>query len=341
MNILITGGAGFIGSNFARYWSTNYPEDSIVVYDKLTYAGNRDNINDLETKNNFTFVQGDIVDQAKFEQVVKDFKIDTIAHFAAETHVDRSIVAPDAFVQTNVIGTYKILEVVRANPKLRLHHVSTDEVFGSLPLDKPDMKFNEETPYDPKSPYSASKAASDHFVRAYVNTYGIKATISNCSNNYGAYCFPEKLIPLTITRAMNDEEIPVYGAGNQVRDWIHVEDHCLGIDKVLREGTLGETYILGGHGEITNLELIKKILAILGKPESLIVHVGDRKGHDERYAMDFSKAESELGFTPEKPLDARLEETVAWYQTNQSWWQPLKPQADKIAESYLANRIDA
>lgn len=339
MNILITGGAGFIGSNFTKYWAHKYPNDRIVVYDKLTYAGNKENLKELFDNPKFSFVQGDIVDGDLFESTLVENEIDTVVHFAAETHVDRSIEGPEAFIHTNILGTFKILEVLRNHPEIRLHHISTDEVFGELPLDDPNAKFSETTPYDPRSPYSASKAASDHLVRAYVNTYKLKATISNCSNNYGPYCFPEKLIPLTITRAVNNQEIPVYGDGMQVRDWIHVDDHCLGVELILQKGLLGETYILGGHGEKPNIYIIKEILKLLEKPESLIVHVGDRKGHDKRYAMDFTKAKTELGFEPQKPLEKRLEETVQWYVNNQDWWAPLKAEGDRIAEAYLKNRI--
>lgn len=339
MNILITGGAGFIGSNFIKYWAVRHPEDSIVVYDKLTYAGNKQNLSDLLPSPKFTFIQGDILDNGLFEKTILEKKIDTIVHFAAETHVDRSIEGPEVFVQSNIIGTFRILEVLRKYPEIRFHHISTDEVFGELPLDDPKAKFNEKTPYDPRSPYSSSKASSDHLVRSYINTYKIKATISNCSNNYGPYCFPEKLIPLAITRALKDQEIPVYGDGLQVRDWIHVDDHCLGIDLILQKGKIGETYILGGHGEKPNLYLLKEILRILNKPESLIVHVGDRKGHDKRYAMDYIKAKTELGFEPQQSLESRLEETVNWYKNNEAWWAPLKAEADKIAAGYLAKRI--
>ena len=339
MNILITGGAGFIGSNFTRYWAKKYPSDNIVVYDKLTYAGNKENLKDLSRNPFFLFVQGDIVDGELFEKTLVDNKIDTVVHFAAETHVDRSINNPETFVMTNVIGTLRILEVIRKYPTIRFHHISTDEVFGELPLDDPNAKFSENTPYDPRSPYSASKASSDHLVRAYINTFKINATISNCSNNYGPYCFPEKLIPLAITRAIKNEEIPVYGDGLQVRDWIHVDDHCLGIELILKKGKIGETYILGGHGEKPNIYLLKEILKILNKPESLLVHVGDRKGHDKRYAMDYTKANSELGFEPQKSLESRLEETVRWYQDNEDWWTPLKVEADKIAIAYLEKRI--
>lgn len=336
MNILITGGAGFIGSNFARYWSKKYPTDKLFIYDKLTYAGNVENLSGIEE---MTFIQGDICDKTNLEKAITQNSIETIVHFAAETHVDRSIDGPSDFIQTNIIGTFTILELIRKYPEIRLHHVSTDEVYGDLPIDKPDIKFTESSHYEPSSPYSASKAASDHLVRSYVRTYGIKATISNCSNNYGPYCFPEKLIPLVITRALHDQEIPVYGTGEQVRDWIHTEDHALGIELILQKGKMGETYLLGGNGERQNIWMIKQILNLLGKPESLIVHVGDRKGHDARYAIDFSKAKNELGFAPIKPIDERLKETVEWYVQNKAWWKDLKPKADALAEKYLANRI--
>lgn len=339
MNILVTGGAGFIGSNFVKYWLKKYPDHNIVVYDKLTYAGNLSNLRELENNGNYKFIQGDICDFAKLDQTVVENNIDTIVHFAAESHVDRSIEAPDDFVQTNIIGTFKILEILKKYPNIRFHHISTDEVYGDLPTDKPEIKFTEHSPYEPSSPYSASKAASDHLVRAYIRTYGIKATISNCSNNFGPYCFPEKLIPLVVTRALNNQEIPVYGTGEQVRDWIHTEDHAFGIDLILHKGKLGETYLLGGNGERQNIWIIKYILKQLNKPESLIVHVGDRKGHDARYAINYSKSEKELGFTPQKNLEERLNETIDWYRNNESWWKDLKPKADKIAERYLSMRI--
>lgn len=347
MNILITGGAGFIGSNFTRYWLEKYPQDIVVVYDKFTYAGNRNNLKlksicQRQTRlwrEKLKIIKGDICDTKVLEKAIANH-IDTIVHFAAETHVDRSIDAPDDFIQTNIIGTFRILELMKKFPDIRLHHVSTDEVYGDLPLDKPDMKFDENSPYKPNSPYSASKAASDHLVRAYIRTYGIKATISNCSNNFGPYCFPEKLIPLAITRALNDEEIPVYGSGLQVRDWIHTEDHVRGIDLILQKGKLGETYMLGGDGERTNLWILQKILEILNKPKNLLIHVGDRKGHDERYAVDFTKAKKELLFEPEKTIEEWLIDTINWYRGNESWWRPLKKNADKIAKKYLERRLD-
>lgn len=340
MNILVTGGAGFIGSNFVHYWANKYPSDSISVVDKLTYAGNLESLKDLENNPHYEFFKADITDYSSLENVILEKNIDTIVHFAAESHVDRSIDAPDDFVQTNIIGTFRILELVKKYPEIRLHHVSTDEVFGDLSLDNPQDKFSEQTAYDPSSPYSASKASADHLVRAYIRTYGIKATISNCSNNFGPYCYPEKLIPLAITRALNNQEIPVYGSGLQVRDWIHTSDHCRGIELILKKGKLGETYLLGGNGERTNLFILERILEKLNKPKSLLVHVGDRKGHDLRYAIDYSKAKSELGFEPEKSIEEWLDLTVDWYKNNENWWKPLKASADKIAEKYLAVKLN-
>lgn len=342
MKLLVTGGAGFIGSNFVHYVLSDKfytPVEKLVVFDKLTYAGVKDNLKKYFSNPIFTFIEGDLVDFQQLESVIREHEIDTIVHFAAETHVDRSIEGPRAFINTNIVGTFNLLEILRQTPQIRFHHVSTDEVFGELPVDKPELKFNEETAYAPKSPYSASKAASDMLVRAYISTYKIKATISNCSNNYGPYCFPEKLIPLTITRAISNQEIPVYGDGKQVRDWIHVEDHCHGIALCLEKGRLGETYMFGGNGERENIWIVKEILKLLGKAEDLIVHVGDRKGHDVRYAVDYSKAMTELGYSPAKTIDEWLAETVSWYKQNEAWWQPLKANADTIAEKYLSARI--
>lgn len=337
MKLLVTGGAGFIGSNFIRYWLEKYPEDGIVNLDILTYAGNLESLRDLEKDRRYKFVKGDICDADLVDGLVKE--VDIIVHFAAESHVDRSIDGPFPFIRTNVEGTLTLLEAAKQNDGKRFHHISTDEVFGSLPLDKPKQKFTENTPYNPRSAYSASKAASDHLVRAYFETHKLPVTISNCSNNYGPYQFPEKLIPLAITRAIDSEEIPVYGDGLQVRDWIHVADKCRGIDMILKNGKVGETYLLGGNGEKPNIWVVKKILEILGRPESLIVHVGDRKGHDVRYAVDFTKASETLGFHPEKSVENWIKDTVDWYVKNEKWWRPLKPAADKIAEKYLERRI--
>lgn len=337
MKILVTGGAGFIGSYFIKYWMNKYPEDSIVNLDKLTYAGNLENLKEVENNPNYKFVKGDICDKELVMEITKG--IDLIVHFAAESHVDRSIEGPEVFVETNIKGTLNLLEAAVQNGGIRFHHVSTDEVFGELPLDKPDAKFTEETPYAPKSPYSASKASSDHLVRAYYHTFKLPITISNTSNNYGPNQYPEKLIPLMVTRAMSDEEIPVYGDGKQIRDWVHVQDHVRGIELCIKEGKLGETYLFGGDGERENIWIVKKILEYLNKPESLIVHVGDRKGHDVRYAIDNSKSEKELGYKPEKSVEDWLKETVQWYVDNKKWWEPLKPVADKQAERYLEKRI--
>jgi len=335
MKILITGGAGFIGTNFVRYWSKNYPNDFICVYDKLTYAANINNLSPFIKMPDFKFVQADIVDTKLLKETLSNLNIDIIVNFAGESHVDRSISNPDAFIKTNILGVYSILEAIRENPSIRLHHISTDEVYGSLPLELPNIKFSEDTAYCPKSPYSASKASGDFLVRAYINTYNIKATISNCSNNFGPYQFPEKLIPLTIIRALMDQEIPVYGNGLQVRDWIHVEDHCYGIDLILKKGKLGETYLLGGSGEMPNIKVIKTILGHLNKPESLVKYVEDRKGHDIRYAIDFSKAQKELGYKPQKLVDIWLKETVDWYVNNKDFWNKTTSEAFKVADSYL------
>lgn len=335
MNILVTGGAGFIGSNFIRYWLKNNSTDKIFNLDKLTYAGNLDNLLKVSKLPNYKFIKGDICNFEEISKVVKANNIEVIVHFAAESHVDRSITGPADFINTNINGTFNILETIRNNPHIRLHHISTDEVFGSL--SQTDAKFDENTRYSPRSPYSASKASSDHLVRAYIDTYGIKATISNCSNNYGPFCYPEKLIPLAITRALSNELIPVYGSGEQIRDWIHVEDHCRGIELILKKGQIGQTYLLGGNGERTNIWVIKTVLKLLDKPESLIKFVGDRKGHDFRYAINYSKAENELGFKPQKTIEQWLEETVNWYKNNQQWWEPLKKNADIIADKYLQN----
>lgn len=314
MKVLVTGGAGFIGSNFIHYWLQKYPEDEIINFDKLTYAGNLENLRDVENHPHYVFIKGDICDRETVFEIVKE--IDVIVHFAAESHVDRSILDPSAFTRTNVLGTQVLLDAAREYKK-RFHHVSTDEVFGAL---KPtDPAFNENTPYNPQSPYSASKAGSDHLVRAYINTYGLEATISNCSNNYGPYMFPEKLIPLFITNLLEGKKVPVYGDGLQIRDWIYVTDHARGIDHILKLGKIGETYCLGGNAELSNLELTRKLLTHLGKDESSIEYVKDRPGHDRRYAMDFRKAQKELGWNPLVTLDEGLDKTLEWYKTHMDW----------------------
>ncbi|MDD3778033.1 MAG: dTDP-glucose 4,6-dehydratase [Patescibacteria group bacterium] len=320
MKLLVTGGAGFIGSNFIHYWLDKYRNDEIINLDLLTYAGNLDNLEDIKNNPRYQFVQGDI---NNFEQVALLLKgVDLIVHFAAESHVDRSILDSGAFIKTNVEGTRILLEAARLNGNIRFHHISTDEVYGSLALG--DARFNERTPYDPRSPYSASKASSDHLVRAYFHTYNLPITISNCSNNYGPYQYPEKLIPLFITNLLMGKRVPVYGKGANIRDWIHVNDHNKGVDLIIKQGKIGQTYCLGGDSEVTNLEITKKILALLGKDESQIEYVSDRLGHDLRYGIDFSKAKNELGFKPEYTLDIGLEETVNWYKDKQSWWKKLK-----------------
>jgi len=320
MKILITGGAGFIGSNYIDCWLKKYPNDSIVNLDVLTYAGNLENLRDLENNKNYKFIKGDICDEVLVNEVVKDF--DLIVHFAAESHVDRSIIDCRDFIRTNVEGTKNLLDAARNNRGIRFHHVSTDEVFGSLGPD--DRPFNENTPYDPKSPYSASKAASDHLVRAYWHTYKLPITISNCSNNYGPYQFPEKIIPLFITNLLENKRVPVYGQGENVRDWIYVDDHNAGVDAVIKKGRIDETYCLGGGCELTNLELTKKILKALDKGEEMIDFVPDRPGHDLRYAMDYSKAKKELGWQPTVDFGEGLKKTIDWYKNNQSWWRNVK-----------------
>jgi len=321
MNLLVTGGAGFIGSNFIRYWLKTHPEDNLTNLDALTYAGNLENLQDIKDNPHYTFVKGDITDPDIVSQVIKDS--DIVVHFAAETHVDRSIQGPSAFVQTNVQGTLVLLEAAKQN-QTRFHHVSTDEVFGSLKLNSPE-KFSESTPYDPSSPYSASKAASDHLVRAYHRTYNLPITISNTSNNFGPYQFPEKFIPLAITNLLEDKPVPIYGQGNQVRDWLYVLDHCRGIDLILQKGKIGQTYLLGGMTQdITNLQVAHKLLKLLGKDDALLQTVKDRPGHDVRYALDWTKAQDELGYQPEHSFDDYLKETVSWYQVNPIWWQSVK-----------------
>jgi dTDP-glucose 4,6-dehydratase len=320
MKLLVTGGAGFIGSNFIHYILKKYPDYQIVNLDLLTYAGNLESLKTLEENSRYRFVKGDICDAELVNELVKE--VDIIVHFAAESHVDRSILDSDEFVRTNVIGTHTLLEAAKKAGNLRFHHVSTDEVFGSLgPQDAP---FNETTPYDPRSPYSASKASSDHFVRAYFHTYGLPITISNCSNNYGPYHFPEKLIPLVITNLIEGKKIPVYGDGLQVRDWLHVDDHCRAIDAIIHKGKIGETYCIGGNGEKTNMEIVKTILTLLGKGEEMIEYVEDRKGHDKRYAIDFSKIKNELSFEPQVTFEEGIAQTLAWFQNNESWWKNIK-----------------
>jgi dTDP-glucose 4,6-dehydratase len=325
MKYLITGGAGFIGSNFIHYIFEKYPDAQVVNLDKLTYAGNPANLQKFESNPNYKFVKGDIADAKLVEGLIGD--TDFVVNFAAETHVDRSITGPAEFIQTNVVGMQILLDVA-AQHKKRFHHISTDEVFGDLPLGT-GQKFTERSAYFPSSPYSASKAAGDHLVHAYSRTYGLDATITNCSNNYGPYQFPEKLIPKTIVNALRDKPVPVYAQGRNVRDWVHVKDHCKAIDLVLQTGRTGETYIVGGNCEKANLEVVREILQILGKNENLIELVPDRPGHDLRYAIDSSKIERELGFTRSYEFTKGLTETVEWYKANQAWWEPMITKLEK------------
>lgn len=322
MRLLVTGGAGFIGSNFILYWLQNHPQDFIVNFDKLTYAGNLENLVSVENNERYQFIQGDICDR---ESVAKAMEgIDTIVHFAAETHVDRSILDPSAFVMTNVVGTQVLLDSAVKKNISRFHHISTDEVFGSLSLETTD-RFSEKTPYDPRSPYASSKAGSDHLVRAYHHTYQLPITITNCSNNFGPYHFPEKLIPLAITNGIEGKKIPVYGDGLYVRDWLYVEDHARAIDLVLQKGKIGETYVVGGMTELLpNIEIVRKILTLLGKDENEIEYVKDRPGHDRKYDVDWTKIHSELGWEPLHSFDEWLQKTVMWYQDNQDWWKRIK-----------------
>lgn len=322
MKLLVTGGAGFIGANFIHYWMKEHPDDVIVNFDKLTYAGNLENLTSVQDKSNYHFVKGDITNQKDVESVIDG--IDTVVHFAAESHVDRSIMDPSEFVLTNVVGTQILLDQALKHKVSHFHHISTDEVFGSLALDDPNT-FNERTNYDPRSPYAASKAGSDHLVKAYHTTFGMPVTISNCSNNFGPYQFPEKFIPLTITNILEGKQIPVYGDGLYVRDWLYVEDHCRAVDRILQDGKIGETYCVGGVTEdINNISVVKKILSLLGATEDSIEFVKDRPGHDRRYALNWSKIQKELSWEPQHNFDDWLEKTVNWYKENESWWKHIK-----------------
>lgn len=336
--VLVTGGAGFIGANFVHHWLKQHPEDRVVMLDALTYAGSRLNFEDVEGKSNFRFVHGDICDEQLVNELMRGEQVDTVAHFAAESHVDRSIDGPDAFIRTNILGTHALLKAAKAawtgkQGDFRFHHVSTDEVFGSL--SPTDPAFHEKTPYDPSSPYSASKASSDHLVRAYHRTYGLPVTLTNCSNNYGPYQFPEKLIPVIILNALAGRPIPVYGDGQQVRDWLFVADHCSAIEAVIRRGKLGETYNVGGNGERKNIEIVKTICRLLDerrpdsrhKPhESLIKYVQDRPGHDRRYAIDIRYIRNELGWQPAEDLGSGLAKTVDWYLAHLDWCEAVAGQ---------------
>lgn len=323
--ILVTGGAGFIGSNFVHYWLKNHPEDTIINLDALTYAGNKSSLEDIKNNSQHVLVEGDIRNHTLVDKLMTD--VDTVVHFAAETHVDRSILTPDVFLQTNVLGTHVLLQAALKHKIKRFHHISTDEVFGSLELNTTE-KFSEHTPYDPRSPYSASKAASDHLVRAYGETFGLNFTITNCSNNYGEYHYPEKLFPLAITNLLEGKQVPVYGDGLHVRDWLYVQDHCSAIDRVLTDAKAGETYLVGGLAhDVSNLEVVRMILSIMNLTEDRIEYISDRAGHDRRYAVDWSKLNRELGWKPSVTLEEGLAKTIEWYAQNESWWKPLKQEA--------------
>jgi len=354
-SLLVTGGAGFIGANFVLYWLDKYPQDKVIVLDALTYAGNKASLKRVEKHPGFTFVLGDICDTPLVERLLLEHGVDTLVHFAAESHVDRSILGADAFIETNIIGTYSLLKAARkvwiqepasrneAALPHRFHHVSTDEVYGAL--EPEDPAFSESTPYAPNSPYSASKAASDHLVRAYHHTYGLNITTSNCSNNYGPYHFPEKLIPLILTNILQNKPLPIYGDGQQIRDWLYVADHARGIDLVIQKGEFGECYNIGGINEWANIDIVKLICSLMnqafsenlelhqkypaaihakaGTSEELITFVKDRAGHDRRYAIDPSKSEQELGYQPIESFESGLKKTVTWYLNNSPWWSPL------------------
>lgn len=323
MKILVTGGAGFIGGNFVLYMVNQYPEDHIVNLDALTYAGNLETLKSVEHAPNYTFVKGDIADREFIDQLFETEKFDVVVNFAAESHVDRSILDPGIFIKTNVLGTQVLLDASRKYDVKRYHQVSTDEVYGDLPLDRKDLFFTEETPLHTSSPYSASKAGADLLCLAYFRTFNLPVTVSRCSNNYGPYHFPEKLIPLMISRALKYQSLPVYGKGENVRDWLHVYDHCVAIDLILRKGRVGEVYNIGGHNERTNLEVVQTILHELDKPESLIQYVTDRKGHDLRYAIDPTKIETELGWKPKYTFETGIKQTIQWYLDNKSWWENI------------------
>ncbi len=344
--LLITGGAGFIGSNFTHYWCETYPNHRVVVLDALTYAGNKETLADLQDRTNFRFVRGDICDRSLVDRLLEEEDIDTVAHFAAESHVDRSILGPAAFVQTNVVGTFTLLEAFRShyqtlaqNPNRRciFLHVSTDEVYGSLSPEDP--AFTETTPYAPNSPYSASKAGSDHLARAYYHTYGVPTIITNCSNNYGPYHFPEKLIPLMCINMLLGKQLPVYGDGQNIRDWLYVIDHCRALDTVIHKGQPGETYNVGGNNEVKNIDLVRMLCQIMDELandlpvqpcEKLITFVKDRPGHDRRYAIDATKIKTELGWQPSVTVEEGLRQTVEWFLNNRDWWEPL------LSEEYQA-----
>jgi len=329
MKILVTGGAGFIGSNFIHFWLEKHPDDEIINFDLLTYAGHLESLQSIKDNPHYSFVKGDITDAQAVNAVVS--KVDAIIHFAAETHVDRSILDPLIFTKTNIVGTQTLLEAAKKYNIKKFHHVSTDEVFGALPLDSKE-KFNETTPYNPHSPYATSKAASDHLVRAYFDTFGTPVTITNCSNNFGPYQDPEKFLPRLITNLLIGEKVKVYGDGKYVRDWLHVLDHCRAIELVFLKATPGSTYCVGGQTcDVSNLEVAQKVIKLLGKTESdSIEFVKDRPGHDRRYAVDWTKINKDLSWTPQYGFDSWLEKTVDWYKDNETWWKPLKEESESI-----------
>ena len=323
MTIIVTGGAGFIGSNFVFHMLQAHPDYRIVCLDKLTYAGNLSTLEPVLQQDNFRFVKADICDRQAVDKLFQEEKPDIVVNFAAESHVDRSIENPGIFLETNIMGTAVLMDACRKYGIQRYHQVSTDEVYGDLPLDRPDLFFTEETPLHTSSPYSSSKASADLLVMAYYRTYGLPVTISRCSNNYGPYHFPEKLIPLMIANAMADKPLPVYGNGENVRDWLYVEDHCRAIDLIIHAGKVGEVYNVGGHNEKRNIDIVRIICQELGKPESLIVHVEDRKGHDRRYAIDPAKIHRELGWLPETKFEDGIKKTIKWYLEHKKWWQDI------------------
>jgi len=323
MTIIVTGGAGFIGGNFIHYYLKEHPEDRVVCIDKLTYAGNLSTLEPVKDNPNFRFCKMDICDRAGVFALFAEEQPDVVINFAAESHVDRSIDDPGVFLQTNIIGTATLMDACREYGNIRYHQVSTDEVYGDLPLDRPDLFFTETTPIHTSSPYSSSKASADLLVQAYHRTYGLPVTISRCSNNYGPYHFPEKLIPLMIANCLNDKPLPVYGEGKNVRDWLYVEDHCKAIDLIVRKGRIGEVYNVGGHNEMANIDIVKLIIQALGKSEDLITYVADRKGHDMRYAIDPTKIHNELGWLPETKFADGIKKTIQWYLDNRSWWEEI------------------
>jgi dTDP-glucose 4,6-dehydratase len=325
MNLLVTGGAGFIGSNFVRYWAARHPDDRVIAYDKLTYAGNRANLDDLDPEQ-VGFVEGDIGDAEMAESTLRDEHIDTVVNFAAESHNSLAVIDPGRFFRTNVVGTQVMLEAARRVGVGRFHHISTCEVYGDLDLDT-DEAFSEESPYRPRTPYNASKAGADHAARAYYESFELPVTITNCCNNYGPYQFPEKVIPLFVTRALDDESLPMYASTKNRREWLHVDDHCRAVEAVLERGRVGETYNVGSGVEKSIEEIADLVLDALGKPSELKTIVPDRPGHDRRYLLDSAKLESELGWSPQVPFDVGLTETVAWYAGNRAWWEPLRGRA--------------